>query len=127
MYDAKLCDFGLAIISNQDTERDGAGAIVGTSCYMSPETLAGHPSTKTDVYAFGVVSGHCLYSVLIKNVSCIQLQVLLELCTGLPPYSSKKKQSLVCSTFNNGSSSYYCMSLIIETIYRRHAQERAYG
>ena len=47
---------------------------VGTRCYMSPEAFKGQFSPKTDIFSFGVV--------------------ILELVTGLPPYSTAKKQNL---------------------------------
>jgi serine/threonine protein kinase len=75
-YEAKLSDFGLAMIGDGDGDMEtGRQVSVGTRPYMAPEAFQGVVSTKVDVYGLGVT--------------------LFELATGLPPYSSKKKQSLV--------------------------------
>lgn len=74
-YEAKLSDFGLAMIGDGDGDMEtGRQVSVGTRPYMAPEAFQGVVSTKVDVYGLGVT--------------------LFELATGLPPYSSKKKQSL---------------------------------
>eukprot|EP00118_Oscarella_pearsei_P010424 m.63964 g.63964 ORF g.63964 m.63964 type:complete len:1224 (+) comp35209_c0_seq5:1019-4690(+) len=72
-FEAKISDFGLAIVGGNDTE-DIRGSAVGTRPYMSPESFHKVCTEKTDVYSYGVV--------------------LYELATGLPPYSSKKKMDL---------------------------------
>eukprot|EP00118_Oscarella_pearsei_P021359 m.239260 g.239260 ORF g.239260 m.239260 type:complete len:1041 (+) comp40178_c1_seq1:192-3314(+) len=74
-FQAKLSDFGLAIVGTSDREMEGpVGPSVGTRPYMAPETFHKVVTIKADVYGFGMI--------------------LYELATGLPPYSSKKKQDL---------------------------------
>jgi hypothetical protein len=58
----KLIDFGVAFASDSDISRvtvsTGAGALVGTFAYMSPEQCEGDVAaidTRSDVYALGVV------------------------------------------------------------------------
>ena len=54
--EAKLSDFGLAIIGDVDGEVESArSASVGTRPYMAPEAFQGVVSTKVDVYGLGVV------------------------------------------------------------------------
>ena len=75
-WEAKLSDFGLAFAAGDGDQRPPSpGPSVGTRPYMSPEAFDGVITTKVDVYGYGVI--------------------LYELATGLPPYSSKKKQDLV--------------------------------
>jgi hypothetical protein len=74
-FQAKLSDFGLAII--YDVEGDlhiDPTPPSGTRPYMAPEAFRNILSPKIDIYSFGMI--------------------LFELATGLPPYSSKKKQDL---------------------------------
>jgi len=50
---AKIADFGLAVLPEQDAD---AGPSPGTPAYMAPEQLAGEPATvASDVYALGLV------------------------------------------------------------------------
>ena len=75
-FHAKLSDFGLSIVAGDaDYGSLSPGLSVGTKPYMPPEAFQGLITTKVDVYGFGMI--------------------LYELATGLPPYSSKKKQDLV--------------------------------
>jgi hypothetical protein len=77
-FEAKLSDFGLAVIGSVegDLQMDPASQIsVGTRPYMSPEAFQRILTTKVDVYSFGMI--------------------LLELATGLPPFSNRKKQDLI--------------------------------
>jgi eukaryotic-like serine/threonine-protein kinase len=66
--DAKVLDFGVAKVVNED-RRDAdatmvggsmvtaAGMIVGTPAYMAPEQLHGHaPDARTDVFSLGVIA-----------------------------------------------------------------------
>ena len=72
-FTAKLSDFGLAVIG-AEAEESVTSTAVGTRPYMPPEAFQKIVTTKLDVYGFGVI--------------------MYELGTGLPPYSSKKKQDL---------------------------------
>jgi TolB-like protein/Tfp pilus assembly protein PilF/predicted Ser/Thr protein kinase len=59
----KLLDFGLAKLppGEDDVTRTGAGVILGTPAYMSPEQAEGKPlDSRSDVFSFGVV----LYEML---------------------------------------------------------------
>lgn len=65
--DPKVLDFGIARATDADvqsaTMQTGAGQLIGTIAYMSPEQLAGNPNdldTRSDVYTLGVV----LYELL---------------------------------------------------------------
>ena len=73
-FQAKLSDFGLAVVAKADGEADSTGPSVGTRPYMGPEVFHKIITPLGDVYGFGMI--------------------LYELSTGLPPYSSKKKQDL---------------------------------
>ena len=72
-FEAKLSDFGLAVVSEEDDEMALRPA-VGTRPYMPPEAFQRVVTPKVDVYGFGMI--------------------VYELATGLPPYSSKKKLDL---------------------------------
>jgi eukaryotic-like serine/threonine-protein kinase len=52
---AKIADFGIARVHGIDTLTED-GTILGTAAYMSPEQVAGEPtSAASDVYAFGIL------------------------------------------------------------------------
>ncbi|XP_062513803.1 uncharacterized protein LOC134189521 isoform X2 [Corticium candelabrum] len=76
-FEAKLSDFGLAMVIDADGDipkEVEQQSSVGTRPYMAPEIFQGIVSTKGDIYGLGMI--------------------LFELATGLPPYSSRKKQDL---------------------------------
>ena len=73
-FEAKLSDFGLAMVGSEESSVS-AGPSVGTRPYMAPEIFNKIISPKGDVYGLGII--------------------YYELATGLPPFSSKKKQDLV--------------------------------
>jgi non-specific serine/threonine protein kinase/serine/threonine-protein kinase len=62
----KIVDFGVARLTDQDTQaatQSGAGQLIGTLAYMSPEQVLADPleiDTRSDVYALGVI----LYELL---------------------------------------------------------------
>jgi tetratricopeptide (TPR) repeat protein/predicted Ser/Thr protein kinase len=79
----KILDFGVARITEADTQegdahptmQTGLGQIVGTLAYMSPEQVLGDPlevDTRSDVYSLGVI--------------------LYELLSGRPPYEVNHRQ-----------------------------------
>ena len=63
------------MVGNFEEESDLTGPSVGTRPYIAPEVFHKIITPLGDVYGFGMI--------------------LYELSTGLPPYSSKKKQDLV--------------------------------
>jgi interleukin-1 receptor-associated kinase 4 len=76
-FEAKLSgfDFGSAIFAgNEEDNSFWPLQLGGTRPYLAPEALDGLFTTKMDVYSFGMI--------------------IYELATGLPPYSSEKKQDL---------------------------------
>ena len=64
---AKLGDFGFSLRREHPDKSFIVDVSVGTVSYMAPEAFKGRVSTKTDVYAFGMVSnnldsiGFCLF------------------------------------------------------------------
>ncbi|TVU49162.1 hypothetical protein EJB05_00456, partial [Eragrostis curvula] len=55
-FNAKLGDFGLARVINDDGRRSRTTAPAGTTGYMDPDCMAtGRTSVEADVYSFGVV------------------------------------------------------------------------
>jgi len=53
---AKLADFGVARIMDEQSEATRAGAMVGTPSHMSPEQIQGQPiDRRTDIFSAGVV------------------------------------------------------------------------
>ena len=69
----KVLDFGVARMTDADvrttTWQTGAGQLIGTVPYMSPEQVAGDPAeldTRADVYALGVVG----YELLSGRLPC---------------------------------------------------------
>jgi serine/threonine protein kinase len=69
----KVADFGIArIVEEDDVPMSGAGEIVGSARYMSPEQLRGEDATpRSDIYSVGILLYHCL--------------------TGRPPFSGDVK------------------------------------
>lgn len=70
----KILDFGIARATDSDIKatRTGAGQLVGTLPYMSPEQVAGDPDaldTRSDVYALGVIVYELLSGRLPHDLS----------------------------------------------------------
>ncbi len=60
---ARVTDFGLAKLRDEDTTRTRSGAILGTPAYMAPEQAAGRSHLvreAADVWALGVMLFECL-------------------------------------------------------------------
>ncbi|MBM4186098.1 MAG: hypothetical protein FJ206_02195 [Gemmatimonadetes bacterium] len=69
---ALLADFGIARLSEADSNRTGPGAVMGTPAYMSPEQAAGEViDGRSDLYSLGVVS--------------------YEMLTGRPPFVGSQR------------------------------------
>lgn len=77
---AKIMDFGIAKLLENDSGLTRAGATVGTAAYLAPEQLHGEPvDARTDLFAFGVVA----YELLAgrrpfagKQLSAVIYQIL---------------------------------------------------
>ena len=54
---AKIMDFGIAKLQQQETGLTQTGMTLGTAAYLAPEQIKGEPvSTATDIFSFGVLS-----------------------------------------------------------------------
>jgi serine/threonine protein kinase len=52
----KLCDFGLARVTEKDPSQNSESSRAGTPVYLAPEALQGAPTTnKVDVYSYGII------------------------------------------------------------------------
>lgn len=52
----KLCDFGLARITEKGLSQNSESSRAGTPVYLAPEALQGSPTThKVDVYSYGII------------------------------------------------------------------------
>jgi eukaryotic-like serine/threonine-protein kinase len=79
----KLCDFGLTRLRAGDEGMTGAGNLVGTPTYMSPEQIAGdEQDERCDLYALGVTA--------------------FEMLTGSSPYRATTAVSLVTEILTGG-------------------------
>src|SRR5690606_7668151 len=59
---AKILDFGIAKIVGATGYQTAQNLVVGTSMYISPERLQGHPTTaRSDLYALGLLAFEILY------------------------------------------------------------------
>ncbi len=82
-----VTDFGLAKLTEQDTQGTMSGAIMGTPAYMAPEQAAGNTrgiTTASDVYALGAV----LYELVAGRrpfVGQSVMDVLEQVRTATPP------------------------------------------
>lgn len=85
--DPKLSDFGIAkLIQDDETNRDltGTGKGIGTYKYMAPEQAKGHPDSRSDIYALGIV----LYQMLTGKIpfdADTPLQIMINKTTGKFP------------------------------------------
>ncbi len=54
---AKIMDFGIAKLAQQESSLTRTGMTVGTAAYLAPEQIRGEPvSLKTDIFSFGVLA-----------------------------------------------------------------------
>ena len=94
-FEAKLSDFGLAVVGSEESSVS-AGPSVGTRPYTAPEIFNKIISPKGDVYGLGII--------------------YYELATGFPPFSSKKKQDLVrlCNQYVQRETDFFQKSYVDE-------------
>lgn len=72
---AKVTDFGVAHLAEQDTQFTQVGATIGTPLYMSPEqAIGGEVDGRSDIYAMGIL--------------------LFQLLTGTVPFQAKTSVAL---------------------------------
>ncbi len=78
----KIADFGLALNTNKDLDRDSTFIMgVGSPAYMSPEQIKGYPlNQKTDIYSLGVV--------------------MFQLLTGRLPFRANNQATLIYKIVN---------------------------
>lgn len=88
----KVLDFGVARVATADiearTQHTGAGQLIGTLAYMSPEQLAGEPQqvdTRSDVYSLGVIAFELLAGRLPYDLSGKPLGASVRMLTENPP------------------------------------------
>jgi serine/threonine protein kinase/tetratricopeptide (TPR) repeat protein len=89
----KVVDFGVARVSDADSPltvvETGAGQLLGTLGYMSPEQLSGDPArvdTRCDVYALGVLLFQLLSGRMPHDLSRRSLpDAIRTICESTPP------------------------------------------
>ncbi|MBL4845775.1 MAG: serine/threonine protein kinase, partial [Planctomycetes bacterium] len=92
----RLIDFGLAKDLQADTQLTGAGAIIGTPYYLSPEQIQGRShqvDARSDVFALGVI----LYEVLAGRrpfTSNQKSEIYLQILKKAPKPLSERVEDL---------------------------------
>ncbi|HVS04375.1 MAG TPA: serine/threonine-protein kinase, partial [Thermoanaerobaculia bacterium] len=79
---AKLMDFGIAKLANQETGLTQTGMTLGTAAYLAPEQIRGEPvDRRTDIFSYGVMA----YELLSyqrpfagQHISTVLYQILNE-------------------------------------------------
>ncbi len=91
----QICDFGLARYAKESgviSTTGGAGAAVGTACYMAPEQFLGDSITAAaDVYAFGgiiyfMICGQHPWKEKLNYLQISTAVVSLKQTPALPPF-----------------------------------------
>ncbi|MBU6414262.1 MAG: protein kinase [Planctomycetes bacterium] len=95
----KIVDFGIARAaeaSGHDTHATRAGQVIGTPAYMSPEQLSsGEVSTRSDIYAIGVIAYELLTGRLPIDTTEVPLATLANrVATAEPEPASRLNRSL---------------------------------
>ena len=79
---AKIMDFGIAKLLNEDTGLTKTGMTVGTAAYLAPEQIRGRRADpRTDVFSFGVMAYELLTSsrpFAGAQISAVLYQILNE-------------------------------------------------
>ncbi|WP_372368024.1 protein kinase [Candidatus Uabimicrobium sp. HlEnr_7] len=91
----KIMDFGLAKLTDSETELSRTGEILGTVKYMSPEQAEGikNVDERTDLYAIGVI----FYEMLVRQAPFegqSYLQILNQVINSRPISPSKINQEV---------------------------------
>ncbi len=77
---AKIMDFGIAKLAQQETGLTKTGMTVGTAAYLAPEQIRGEPvDHRTDVFSFGVMTYEVLTYVRPfqgEQISAVIYQIL---------------------------------------------------
>jgi eukaryotic-like serine/threonine-protein kinase len=88
----KILDFGIAQGTDSDLKttslRTGAGQIMGTIAYMSPEQVAGdawHLDHRSDIYSLGVLFYELLAGRLPYEVRRAAIEDAVRIITSVPP------------------------------------------
>jgi eukaryotic-like serine/threonine-protein kinase len=93
---AKILDFGIAKLAQQQSTLTQAGVTLGTAAYLAPEQIRGEAvDSRTDVFAFGVLAYELLtyerpfraqeISALFYKLLNEQPAPILQLAPGTPP------------------------------------------
>jgi serine/threonine-protein kinase len=91
----KVLDFGLAKARDGGLQMTGAGELVGTPHFMSPEQARGKPlDHRTDLYSLGVVTYQCLTGHLPFGDKVSLPDLLLAIVQKEPPLASVHRPDL---------------------------------
>ena len=89
---AKIMDFGIAKIADQDTGLTATGMTIGTAAYLAPEQIRGEPiDARTDIFSWGVSAWELLAyrrPFTGQHISTVLYQILHEPAPPLRPMVS---------------------------------------
>jgi serine/threonine-protein kinase len=94
-FSVKILDFGLAKAQDGSLQMTGAGELVGTPHFMSPEQARGKPvDHRTDIYSLGVVTYQCLTGRLPFGDKQALPDLLVAITQKEPPLASVHRADL---------------------------------